>query len=143
MLDHEGYLSFFERTRQDGVLRLLPGKRIFKGKDGLLLRLNTKTAGGSGRRKFCLTDWDRDGKLDLLVNSRNIDFFRNIAQAEGEFVFDNLGAVDPALLAGHSTSPTVVDWDRNGAPDLLIGAEDGFFYYMTNPHAHPSGRHQF
>jgi hypothetical protein len=35
-------------------------------------------------------------------------------------------------LAGHDTSPTVVDWDRDGKLDLLIGAEDGFFYYQPN-----------
>jgi len=29
MMDHEGYLSFFERVDQDGELKLLPGKRPF------------------------------------------------------------------------------------------------------------------
>jgi len=33
-------------------------------------------------------------------------------------------------LGGHSTSPTTVDWNKDGVPDLLIGAEDGFFYYL-------------
>jgi hypothetical protein len=36
-------------------------------------------------------------------------------------------------LAGHTTSPTVVDWNKDGIPDLLVGAEDGHFYYMVNP----------
>ena len=29
----------------------------------------------------------------------------------------------------------MVDWDKNGIPDLLVGAEDGYFYYKKNPRA--------
>jgi hypothetical protein len=138
MLDHEGYLSFFERKKKGGKLALLPGQRIFKDASGQLLRLNEKTAGRSGRRKLCFVDWDGDGKLDLLANSTNIDFLRNVSTTENEFVFENMGTVHERILAGHSTSPTVVDWDRNGVPDLLVGAEDGYFYYLKNPHARQS-----
>ncbi len=42
--------------------------------------------------------------------------------------------VDDRILAGHTTSPTTVDWDKDGISDLLVGAEDGFLYYMKNPH---------
>jgi hypothetical protein len=35
MLDHEGYLAFFERTKKDGDLKLLPPKRIFKDDQGV------------------------------------------------------------------------------------------------------------
>jgi hypothetical protein len=134
MLDHEGYLALFEREKRNGKVVLLAGKRIFKDKNGKLLQLATRKAGGSGRRKLCFADWDNDGKLDLLANSRNINFFRN-ADADGEYVYEDTGMVDERILAGHSTSPTVVDWDKNGIPDLLVGAEDGYFYYMRNPQA--------
>ncbi|NOY78873.1 MAG: VCBS repeat-containing protein [Calditrichaeota bacterium] len=136
MLDTEGYLSFFERTRKNGNLVLLPGKRIFYLKEGdkkKLLRLNARKAGHSGRRKFTLVDWDRDGRLDLLINSRNVDFYKNVAEKPGEFVFENRGTLSDQRLAGHSTCPTIVDWDKNGVPDLLVGAEDGHFYYLKNP----------
>jgi hypothetical protein len=134
MLDHEGYLAFFERAQRDGKAVLLPGKQIFKNKDGKLLQLATRKAGGSGRRKLCFTDWDNDGKLDLLANSKNITFLRNISGEPGQYIFDDTGMVDQRILAGHSTSPTVVDWDKNRIPDLLVGAEDGFLYYIRNPH---------
>ncbi len=134
MLDHEGYLCFFERIRGDRRPKLLPGKRIFRDEKGDLLRLNGGRAGGSGRRKLCLADWDGDGKLDLLVNGRNVDFLRNVSPDAHKYKFENTGRVDQRILAGHSTSPTTVDWDRNGIPDLLVGAEDGFLYYMKNPH---------
>jgi len=133
MLDVEGYLALFERRRVDGELQLLPGKRIFLDDKHAPLQLNPKRAGKSGRRKFVLADWDQDGKLDLLVNSMNIDFLRNVAEEPGAYAFENMGSLDPRKLAGHTTCPTVVDWDRNGVPDLLIGAEDGFLYYLKNP----------
>ncbi len=137
MLDREGYLAFFERAKRDGKLALLPPRRIFlaAGTPPAPLRLNARSAGRSGRRKLCFADWDRDGRTDLLVNSRNVAFLRNVADApDGGCVLQSLGDVAARRLAGHTTSPTVVDWDRDGTPDLLVGAEDGFFYYLKNPH---------
>lgn len=136
MLDHEGYLAFFERFRKDGKLMLHAGQRIFKnelleeGKGDL--RLNDKKAGGSGRRKICFADWDQDGDLDLLVNSKNVALFENVGTDSGNTIFKDRGDLGETRLAGHTTSPTIVDWNKDGKPDLLIGAEDGHFYYLKN-----------
>ena len=149
MLDHEGYLAFFQRVKRNGRLILLPGKRLFssegnsvfdsihrpQNKAGGVLRMNDGVAGKSGRRKFCFADWDLDGRPDLLVNSRNINFLRNISTDQNKFLFKDQGMVDNRILAGHTTSPTVVDWNRDGVPELLVGAEDGFLYYLKNPHS--------
>ena len=136
MLDHEGYLAFFERFEKNGELYVLPGKRIFKEigkeKDGGLLRLNAKEAGGSGRRKICFADWDGDGDLDLLANSRNVELWENVGRSEGIVSFKKHGDLFKRRLAGHTTSPTTVDWNKDGVPDLLIGAEDGHFYMFKN-----------
>lgn len=149
MLDHEGYLVLFERAGSGKDLTLKPPQRVFHGdgpsvyanrhqvqsKKPGLLQLNDGYAGKSGRRKFCIADWDQDGRADLLLNSENVHFLRNIGQIEnGGATFQDKGRVSPQILAGHTTSPTVVDWDQNGVPDLLVGAEDGFFYYLPNPH---------
>lgn len=130
MLDQEGYLAFFERAKTEAGLTLLPPKRIFKDEKGQPLRLNEKNAGGSGRRKFTMGDWDGDGKIDILINGKNVDFLRNIATKNGEYQFKNEGEVDPHLLAGHDTCPTLTDWDKDGKKELLIGAEDGFLYRL-------------
>ena len=71
--------------------------------------------------------------VNLLANSANVDFLRNARQSGTTAEFEDLGALSSQRLAGHTTSPTVVDWDQNGKPDLLIGGEDGFLYYMKNP----------
>lgn len=133
MLDHEGYLAFFERKKEGDTLKLLPGKRILLGEDGQSLQLNKKIGGGSGRRQFTFTDWDGDGRLDLILDSENMDFWRNVGTDDRPYVFRNEGKVDPHKLAGHTTCPTTVDWNRDGHPDLVIGAEDGFLYYLENP----------
>jgi hypothetical protein len=36
-------------------------------------------------------------------------------------------------LHGTLTHPTAVDFNADGIPDLVIGAEDGRLYYLRNP----------
>ncbi|MBI2423576.1 MAG: VCBS repeat-containing protein [Candidatus Hydrogenedentes bacterium] len=133
LVDPEGYLALYERAERDGKRVVLPPQRIFLDETGAALRLSDGVAGKSGRRNIAIADWDQDGKLDLLICGKNIDFWRNIGEAAGVWQFKNEGMVDPRRLAGHTTCPAIVDWDGNQAPDLVIGAEDGFFYYLKNP----------
>jgi hypothetical protein len=152
MSDHEGYLALFARSRAaDGTLVLGAAQRVFWGegvsvynsngqpqnRESGLLRLNDGVNGRGGRRTFCVADWDGDGTPDLLVNSNpNVNFLRGLGRdAAGRWRFRDEGPVSTHVLAGHATKPTVGDWDRDGIPDLLIGAEDGFFYQLRNPRA--------
>ena len=144
MLDHEGYLAIYERFRDGDQLRLKPGRRAFRIEgDGAFdgnhqqvgtadagLRLNAGVAGKSGRRKFCVVDWNGDGKLDLIVNSANANVLLNLGEHNGVTTFRDLGPLDALKLAGHDTSPTTVDWNGDGVRELLLGAEDGHFYYL-------------
>ena len=129
VLDHEGYLAFFKRQMRGKRLVLLPGEHIFQEGEKVM-RFSNRSAGGSGRRKLCIVDWDRDGLRDILVNSINVDFIRNVGDKDGKVIFKNMGKLANRKLAGHTTSPTTVDWNGDGIRDLLVGAEDGFFYYM-------------
>jgi hypothetical protein len=45
----------------------------------------------------------------------------------------NRGTLFKRNISSHTTSPTVVDWNGDKVPDLLVGAEDGFLYYARNP----------
>lgn len=131
MLDHEGYLALYRRKIIDDEIVLMPGERVFRveNEDGPL-RLNDNSGGGSGRRKISISDLDGDGRLDLLLDSSNATFYRNLGEQEGNTIFRVEGEVDTMKLAGHGSSPTVIDIDNNGKPEILIGAEDGFFYHM-------------
>jgi hypothetical protein len=152
MSDPDGYLALYERMRAaDGTLVLLAAQRVFwsegasvfnsngqpQNNESGLLRLNDGIFGRRGRRTFCTVDWDGDGKMDLLMNSApNVNFFRGLGKnAAGQWAFRDQGPVSTHVLAGHATKPTVGDWNKDGIPDLLIGAEDGFFYQVKNPRA--------
>ena len=133
MLDHAGTLAFFERVRRDDTLKLLPPRRVFCDETGKPLQLSTGTAGKSGRRKFGLADWDGDGKTDILLNSSSADVLRQVDARDGKWFFKNLGPLVTQNIEGHDVSPTVVDFDGDGVPDFLGGAEDGRLYYLRNP----------
>ena len=81
-----------------------------------------------------LGDVDADGDLDLFVgeSSGQINFYRNTGGAESpdfELVDDKFLAID----VGRRSSPTLVDLDEDGDPDLLIGSEvQGVTLYRNN-----------
>jgi hypothetical protein len=134
MLDPEGYLVWYCRNKD---LTLQGPRRAFLDSNGKPLRLNAKTGGASGRRKLCLTDWDQDGAVDLLLNAANAEFWRQTASTNETWTFEQIGPIAAKNIEGHDVSPCVVDFDDNGIPDFLGGAEDGRFYYLRNPQAKP------
>ncbi len=138
MLDHEGYLAWFERARRDGRLVVLAPKRVLCDERGAPVRQNARLAGGSGRRKLCVVDWDGNGKLDILVNSANARFLRQVGMSDGRWMFRDIGPLATHNIEGHDVSPTTVDFNADGIPDFLGGAEDGHFYYLRNPRSETS-----
>ncbi len=129
-LDHEGYLCVYYRSRE-GDRRLLPGERVFADEKGRPLRLTKGEGGRSGRVKLCLVDWDRDGDLDLLKNTTNVGWYENVTDkgdASGKIRLAWRGDLVRRRLAGHTSSPEAVDLNRDGWPDVLLGAEDGRLY---------------
>jgi hypothetical protein len=133
ILDTEGYLAYFERTKHDEKLHLKAPRRAFVDAAGQPLRLNPGTAGKSGRRKLSLTDWNGDGKFDLLLNSANADLLQQSRMADGCWIMENAGTLAAKNIEGHDVSPTTVDFDGDGVSDFLGGAEDGRFYFLRNP----------
>lgn len=133
MMDHEGYLALYRRQRNlSGILELLPGERSFCDGKGDPLRLNSGQGGRSGRRKLCVVDWDGDGNLDLLVNSKNANWLRQTDSRDGKWLFEDRGPLAADNIEAHDVGPTTVDWDNDGVPDLLAGGEDGHFYFLKN-----------
>jgi hypothetical protein len=134
MLDQEGFLAFFEREKIDGELRLQEPRRVFRAEGSTTpLQLNSRAAGGSGRRKLCVTDWDGDGKIDFLINSVNANWLRQTEEADGHWTLADEGPIVSKNIQGHTTSPCVVDFNGDGIDDFIGGAEDGRFYYLRNP----------
>ncbi len=124
LLDQQGYLT----------LRSAGGKaeRIFVDEDNQPLQLNAKSCGGSGRMKLAVVDWDGDSRLDVLVNSENATWYRNCENRDGKVVLKRVGNLAKRNVAGHTSSPAVCDFNRDGKPDLLIGSENGRIYYIAH-----------
>lgn len=133
MLDHEGYLAFFERAKKDGKTILKPPRRAFLDAQGKPIRLNSGDAGKSGRRKLCVTDWDGDGKFDFLLNSTNADLLKQLEYRNDCWIMQSAGTLASRNIEGHDVSPTVVDFDGDGISDFVGGAEDGRLYFLSNP----------
>lgn len=121
-LDQDGYLAL----RRGGG----PAERIFVDEDDRPLRLNARSAGRSGRAQLTLVDWDGDGKQDLLVNSQNAVWYRHVGERDGRVVLKQIGNVTERDVSGHNTCPTVADFDKDGVPELVLGAEDGRIYHL-------------
>lgn len=125
MLDQAGYLTL---RRSCGA-----AERTFVDSTGQPLRLSPGTCGRSGRVKLSIVDWDRDGRLDVLVNSANATWFRNVKDGnDGQTVLKRMGDLARRNVAGHTSSPAVCDFDSDGKPDLLVGSENGRIYHIRH-----------
>lgn len=135
MLDHEGYLAVYLRYRGSGdALLLSPPKRSFVFPSGEPIRLNQLEGKSSGRLKIGFSDWDGDGKKDLVFSSKPaVDWMRNMGMKDGQMVLQYMGRVLSKTLMGHTDGPVTADWNRDGIPDLLVGTETGVFYYWKRP----------
>ena len=82
--------------------------------------------------KLDVVDWDSDGRLDLLVNSENATWYRNVADRDGKVVLKKIGNLARRNVSSHTTSPTACDFDQDGKPDLVLGAENGLLYFIEH-----------
>ena len=124
ILDQEGFLTCQSRSREE--------TRIFIDEDNQPIQLNHRSAGRSGRYKLDVVDWDRDGRLDVLVNSENALWYRNCEDRDGKVVLKKVGNLAHRNVAGHTSSPTACDFDGDGKPDLVVGAENGRLYFIKH-----------
>lgn len=107
------------------------------------------SAGGTGRLKIVLEDWDLDGKTDMLVgttrHSSIPDPVNGLPQSKGRkgatvLFMKNVGTNSRLVFAfpqvmrfnentihlgQHACSPEVWDYGQSGGPDMLLGEQDG------------------
>jgi hypothetical protein len=128
-LDHRGYLALYRRARRNGALVLLPPERIFVEPSGRFLNLAAGRGGASGRRKVNMVDWDGDGDLDLVTDGPDGPVWYENIGTQQKPVMQLRGPLLKTKVRGHNPTPYVVDWNGDGKPDLIVGTQDGFFYY--------------
>lgn len=136
MLDTEGFLAFYERAIDPAnpSRRILKApRRAFMNDQGRPVARVGGKGGHSGRLQFCFADWDGDGKDDFIrYGGRNVAIFRQTGFSDGKWHFEAMPPVSDTMLNSHGPKPCACDFDADGRPDLLVGAEDGFIYRIRN-----------
>lgn len=153
-LDEDDYFHLYSRlddynVHDRGVLRL---------EDGNIINANYLEAGGTGRLKLILYDWDQDGTKDLIVGTprhasvpnpetglpyslgypgSSVLFLKNTGTNEIPVftfpkIFTHKGA--PIFLGQHAAGPAVIELENSEGADLIVGHESGAFFYFSHQH---------
>ena len=79
-------------------------------------------------------DLDGDGDLDALIGEEfgNLFYAENIAGAGNPFQFNTATFGYQNIDVGQSSRPQLIDMNRDGLPDLVIGERNGNLNYFEN-----------
>src|ERR1700682_3406146 len=119
------------RGNKDGTFRKA---EVLKGTDGEPLIIPTK-GDNQLTEKICTrpfaVDWGSDGKLDLIAGNSAGTYYWFKGRGKGKFAPTPellMSGAKPLKLPGAHSDPFVIDWDGDGALDLLSGCSDGGVY---------------
>ena len=151
-IDGDGHLDIisgsYSRMDKDmaGLFQVLYGNKdgtfrkaeVLKGTDGEPLIIPAKDD-GQLTEKICTrpfaVDWEGNGKLDLIVGNFAGTFHWFKGQGKGKFAPTPemlMSGGKPLKLPAAHSDPFVIDWDGDGALDLLSGCSDGGVYWAKN-----------
>jgi hypothetical protein len=150
-LDGDGQLDIlsgsYSRMETDmaGLFQVLYGKpdgtfrkaEVLKGTDDkpLIIPRNGQPMTENICTRPFAVDWDGDGQLDLVVGNFSGTFYWFKGEGKGRFrpqpEIINSGGM-PLRIEGHHSDPFVIDWDGDGALDLLSGSSNGGVQWARN-----------
>ena len=131
--DSSGYVNLYVNTNNNTNPVFDNGARIQLGGADLLV---------GERATPDVTDWNEDGKKDLLVGDLDGKIYIYIntgtdnapvfESAETLMVGGSVFDSDFGTGIGGRAAPRIYDWDDDSKKDLLVGAVDGYVYYLRN-----------
>lgn len=69
---------------------------------------------------------------DVIVGGTSFDLYLTTSVDGGIRNLAPSVSLSDKNIAGHNHGFTVVDWNRDGIPDIVSGTEGGYFYYLIN-----------
>ncbi len=153
-LDENDYFHIYSRIDDYNV----HDRGVLKLEDGSVINANYLEAGGTGRLKLILYDWDQDGAKDLIVGTprhgsipnpetglpyslgypgSSVLFLKNTGTDEMPVfafpkIFTHKGV--PIFLGQHAAGPAVAELGNHGGADLIVAHESGVFFYFSRQH---------
>jgi TolB-like protein len=101
---------------------------------GVMVKAGGKNVDTGSRAAPCVTDWNEDGKKDLVMGNGSGEIFvylnegTNQQPVFGKPLKVNGGSLD----VGSDSAPDVVDWNGDGKKDLVVGNDDGEIIVFIN-----------
>ncbi len=126
--DKFGYVYYFENIGTDEVPILQKGARIQGGSDLDVGNMANPV----------VIDYNKDGKKDLIIGDEYgyIRLYLN-SGSDDKPIFSTgtkllLGTGNTEINVGYNSTPSFVDWNKNGKRDLVVGDRDGYLWLFLN-----------
>jgi hypothetical protein len=133
--DHYRVIDFSELTTDMYAITLTPFSGIAFGQARQLMSGDQPITVAQSAHPFAV-DYDLDGNKDLLDGSKDgtITLFTNNGSDDMPAFTGSrlLQAGDEIISAGSNAAPFVVDYNNDGAQDLLVGTGEGYLTLFIN-----------
>ncbi len=137
---HEGWV-YFHRNLSEGNKTKFDNQGVkLMMEDGQPIKVGPEAGHAwdfdvlqGARTTIAAADFDRDGKVDLIVGDTygKVRYYRNLTGGSHPIF------AKPVLIAdvGSRLVPTIADWNRDGWPDVIVGSNRAYVVLNTGKSA--------